>query len=170
MFVFNITNSTLCTISFQNIKPKFALIISSNLNLTRFLFSFFLSTKLFFLNLNRFRPEPIEIQEKEFSTKEKRKKKSREVEVRTNNQSKFRFNVLKRYGAKCAICNIKNKHMLDAAHIVPVDEDGTDDPRNGLVLCKNHHAAFDRNLFKINPDDYSIDDMGNEISISESKL
>lgn len=128
------------------------------------------NSQQFLVRFGDTQPEPIEIQEKEFSTKEKRKKKSREVEVRTNNQSKFRFNVLKRYGAKCAICNIKNKHMLDAAHIVPVDEDGTDDPRNGLVLCKNHHAAFDRNLFKINPDDYSIDDMGNEINISESKL
>ena len=51
-----------------------------------------------------------------------------------------------RYGAKCAVCNVDNKHIFDAGHIIPVDDDGTDDPRNGLVLCKNH-AALDRICF-----------------------
>jgi len=128
------------------------------------------NSEQFLIRFGDSQPKPIKIQEEEFTSKEKRKKKSREVEVRSNNQSKFRFNVLKRYGAKCAICNLKNKHMLDAAHIIPVDEDGTDDPRNGLILCKNHHAAFDRNLFVINSNDYSIDVLEHDINISEVKL
>jgi len=127
------------------------------------------NSEQFLIRFGDSQPKPSQPQKQEFTTKEKRKKKSREVEVRSNNQSKFRFNVLKRYGAKCAICYVENKHMLDAAHIIPVDEDGTDDPRNGLILCKNHHAAFDRNLFTINPD-YSIDSMNNNINISESSL
>ena len=128
------------------------------------------NSEQFLIRFGDSQPKPIQRQEEEFITKEKRKKKSREVEIRSNNQSKFRFDVLKRYGSKCAICNIENKHMLDAAHIIPVDEDGPDDPRNGLILCKNHHAAFDRNLFVINPNDYSIDALDNNINISEAKL
>ncbi|MBL4846495.1 MAG: HNH endonuclease [Planctomycetes bacterium] len=30
-----------------------------------------------------------------------------------------------------------------AAHLCPVSKGGSDDPRNGLVLCRNHHAALD---------------------------
>tara|TARA_Y100000588_G_C13508028_1_gene608181 strand:+ start:247 stop:495 length:249 start_codon:yes stop_codon:yes gene_type:complete len=46
--------------------------------------------------------------------------------------------------------------MLQAAHIVPKEFDGTDDPRNGLMLCANHHAAFDANLFAIDPDTLEV--------------
>jgi hypothetical protein len=41
--------------------------------------------------------------------------------------------------------------MLDAAHICPKLAKGSDDPRNGLVLCANHHRAFDAGLFAIDP-------------------
>lgn len=34
----------------------------------------------------------------------------------------------------------------EAAHIVPVQLGGTDDPRNGLCLCRAHHWAFDNRL------------------------
>ena len=64
-------------------------------------------------------------------------------------QAKFKFDVIKRYGAKCAVCGIDLKEVLEAAHIVPKSEDGVDDPRNGLILCANHHRMFDSNLFAI---------------------
>lgn len=35
-------------------------------------------------------------------------------------------------------------------------EDGTDDPRNGLVLCSNHHRALDRHLLAIKPDTLDV--------------
>ena len=117
--------------------------------------------------------KPKSVQEKEtqkFVGKTKRKKKSKEVSARSNNQTKFRFDVLKRYGSKCALCKIENKHLIDAAHIIPVDEDGTDDPRNGLILCKNHHAAFDRNLFTVSLSNFSIDTNDNLTNISEDNL
>jgi hypothetical protein len=71
-------------------------------------------------------------------------------------QGRFRFNVFKRYGKKCAVCEIGVGEMLVAAHIRGKAEDGSDDARNGLVLCKNHHAAFDNGLFSIEPETHVI--------------
>ncbi len=45
-----------------------------------------------------------------------------------------RFSVFKRYGAKCAVCSVSRSEMLQAAHLRPVSEKGSDDPRNGLVF------------------------------------
>jgi hypothetical protein len=60
--------------------------------------------------------------------------------------------VLKRYGSKCAVCSIKIDNLLSASHIIPVGEKGgSDDVRNGLILCHNHHRAFDDFLFSIDP-------------------
>lgn len=90
-------------------------------------------------------------------------------------QATFRFEVFKRYGSKCAVCDVDIKALLEAAHIRPKEYDGTDDPRNGLVLCRNHHAAFDQGLFKVDPDTFrvTIPDSGpskEEIGIETSTL
>jgi hypothetical protein len=45
-------------------------------------------------------------------------------------------------GWKCAVCGMRIVQLLDAAHIRGVAEGGSDDPRNGLMLCVNHHRAF----------------------------
>jgi hypothetical protein len=42
--------------------------------------------------------------------------------------------------------------MLEAAHLVPHASDGTNDPRNGLVMNVALHRAFDAHLFAIHPD------------------
>lgn len=65
-------------------------------------------------------------------------------------QQKFKFEVIKRYGAKCAVCDLDVYELLQAAHIVPVHHNGCDDPRNGIVLCANHHLAFDKGFFIFN--------------------
>ena len=90
----------------------------------------------------------------------------RSVRARPN-QQRFRMSVLKRYGPLCAVCNVEALELLTAAHIVAVEQNGSDDPRNGLVLCWNHHRAFDLDLFRITPagevivgDGYSPDDLG----------
>ena len=72
-------------------------------------------------------------------------------------QAKFRFDVFKRYGCQCALCSIAAKELLEAAHVVAKQFDGCDDPRNGLVLCRNHHRAFDKGLLTINPDTLDIE-------------
>lgn len=66
-------------------------------------------------------------------------------------QQRFKFAVLKRYGPKCAVCNVRAVELLQAAHLIPKEKNGSDDPRNGLVLCANHHLAFDAGLFTITP-------------------
>ena len=49
------------------------------------------------------------------------------------------------------MCGLNVPELLEAAHIIPDEHDGADDPRNGLVLCCNHHRAYDSNLFLIDP-------------------
>ena len=67
---------------------------------------------------------------------------------RNNNQPLFNSRVFRYYENKCAVCDIE--YSLDAAHIIPVKDKGVDHKHNGLILCKNHHKAFDDCLFKIN--------------------
>lgn len=68
-------------------------------------------------------------------------------------QPVFRARVLQAYGTICAICQLRYRSLLDAAHIIP-DGHPEGDPvvPNGMALCKIHHAAFDGNLIGIRPD------------------
>ncbi len=70
---------------------------------------------------------------------------------RRENAPKFRFEVLKRYGPVCAVCDMRIPELIDAAHLVPWDRGGADDPRNGLPFCTLHHRAFDARMFAIEP-------------------
>jgi putative restriction endonuclease len=66
-------------------------------------------------------------------------------------QQRFKFKVFQRYGPRCVVCGMDVPELLDAAHIRPRRRRGSDDPRNGLVLCALHHRAFDAGLFAIHP-------------------
>ena len=68
-------------------------------------------------------------------------------------QAAFSAVVMRAYGERCAICNLPKVRMLvEAAHIVPdADEQGHPDVRNGLALCRLHHAAFDAHLLGVRP-------------------
>lgn len=68
------------------------------------------------------------------------------VKVRRN-QTKFRYGVLKRYGTICSVCNFNIEEAIEAAHIIPKGSKGSDDLRNGLPMCANHHRLFDANYF-----------------------
>ncbi len=63
----------------------------------------------------------------------------------------FKSRILTSYSNKCAFCGVQLK-LIDAAHIVPVQHDGTDETPNGIALCALHHRAFDRNLVTFNGD------------------
>ena len=57
------------------------------------------------------------------------------------------------YGERCALCALRHRELLDAAHIIPdIEEAGEPIVKNGLSLCKIHHAAFDQNILGINPE------------------
>jgi hypothetical protein len=66
-------------------------------------------------------------------------------------QHRFSFRVFRRYGAHCAVCDVSVIGLLDAAHLRAYRDKGSDDPRNGLVLCATHHRAFDKKLVAIDP-------------------
>jgi putative restriction endonuclease len=70
---------------------------------------------------------------------------------RAARDAQFRRRVLNAYGHRCAMCGSQLR-LLDAAHVLPVDQPGsTDDTDNGVALCALHHRAYDRALVAFNP-------------------
>ena len=69
-------------------------------------------------------------------------------------QARFREAVLAAYNGRCAITNLPEPRLLDAAHIVSDTDEELGQPvvPNGLPLSKIHHAAFDANLIGIDAD------------------
>ena len=68
-------------------------------------------------------------------------------------QPVFRATIMRAYGTRCAVCALAHTQLLDAAHIIPDShEGGVASVRNGLALCKIHHAAYDSNILGIRPD------------------
>lgn len=68
-------------------------------------------------------------------------------------QQEFRERVLTAYRDQCALCRLRHRELLDAAHII-ADSNDEGDPvvSNGLALCKLHHAAYDRMFLSVRPD------------------
>jgi putative restriction endonuclease len=60
-------------------------------------------------------------------------------------QASFRNAVLTVYDHRCAISNLPDDHLLDAAHIMADGDEllGQAVVSNGIALSKIHHAAFD---------------------------
>ena len=68
-------------------------------------------------------------------------------------QPVFRATVMRAYGTRCSVCALAHGELLDAAHIVADSEEaGIPSVRNGLALCKIHHAAFDASILGVRPD------------------
>ncbi len=71
----------------------------------------------------------------------------------------FREIVVREYDFACAVCEMRfrlgNLTEATAAHVVPKRKGGTDDPRNGLALCRTHHWTLDAGIFTIS-EDYKI--------------
>ena len=64
------------------------------------------------------------------------------------------------YDTQCAICGSERESPdgnpeVEAAHIYPKREGGSDDVRNGIALCKLHHWAFDSGWLSLT-DDHEI--------------
>ena len=77
---------------------------------------------------------------------------TRETRVRLH-QRTFREKVLAAYREQCALCKLRHRELLDAAHIIPDSEEHSQTTvNNGISLCKLHHAAFDSRLIGITPD------------------
>jgi putative restriction endonuclease len=84
------------------------------------------------------------------------------IEARTVRKARdraFRNKILEQYGYRCAFTGRKFVSPLgemvlglDAAHVVPVSDNGSDHPANGLALTKDLHWAFDRGLIGVADD------------------
>jgi putative restriction endonuclease len=76
------------------------------------------------------------------------------TEVRQRlHQRAFRERVLQAYRDSCALCRLRHRELLEAAHIIPDSEPGGEPAvTNGIALCALHHAAFDKLLIGIRPD------------------
>ncbi|MDC0743229.1 HNH endonuclease [Polyangium mundeleinium] len=62
-------------------------------------------------------------------------------------QAHFRREILTAYAQRCCICELRERPLLDAAHIVPDRlPEGVPEVRNGLAMCPTHHRAYDQNL------------------------
>jgi putative restriction endonuclease len=67
-------------------------------------------------------------------------------------QQRFKLEVMRAYRHRCAICALRERSLVQAAHIVPDNEPaGVAAVVNGLALCAIHHLAFDRNVLGIDP-------------------
>lgn len=82
------------------------------------------------------------------------------VTERRVRSSAFATRVKRAYDFRCAICDTARESPagtvdIEAAHIYPKRENGRDDVRNGLALCRLHHWAFDAGWLAVT-DDYRI--------------
>ena len=72
-------------------------------------------------------------------------------------QSAFRERVLRAYRDQCALCRLRHRELLDAAHIIPdAEPGGAPEVANGPTLCKIHNAAIDR-FFVAVKEDYTVE-------------
>ena len=78
---------------------------------------------------------------------------SRVVETRLH-QPRFREIVLRAYDNRCAVCELPDRSLLDAAHIRGDKDPLNGQPvvENGLALCAIHHRAYDARVIGIDPD------------------
>ncbi|MBB99058.1 MAG: HNH endonuclease [Rhodobacteraceae bacterium] len=75
-------------------------------------------------------------------------------------KAKFRQNIRTIYDRTCAftglrLINGRGRPEVEAAHIIPVEKDGSDSVRNGIALSGTVHWMFDRGLLSLT-DDFSI--------------
>ncbi len=101
--------------------------------------------------------------ESQADTSDRRRYITREVQQRLH-QRVFRGQVIRAYAVQCAICRLRQRELLEAAHILS-DTDPRGQPiiPNGLAMCSLHHTAYDTNVIGISPD-YVIHVRGDVLS------
>ena len=82
------------------------------------------------------------------------------IAKRRKGQDYFRRMIIANYGGRCALTGISVPQLLLASHIIPwADKSHKKDrlnPCNGICLSALYDKAFDKGLFTISPDDYTI--------------
>jgi hypothetical protein len=93
-----------------------------------------------------------------FDTEVQRVQSSRQAFVRDQG---FRAIVVPEYAYSCAVCGFclstpRGIYEIEAAHIVPKSQRGSDHPRNGIALCGIHHWAFDKGVISVAPNELTV--------------
>lgn len=93
-------------------------------------------------------------------------------------QGAFRRMLMLSFHHKCCLCDITTTPVLRASHIKSWSISSREeriDSNNGLLLCANHDALFDRHLISFNPDSGKIcisssidEEQLNALNISDS--
>ncbi|GAB3316251.1 HNH endonuclease [Geodermatophilus aquaeductus] len=85
-------------------------------------------------------------------------------------QAVFASQVKTAYDMRCAVCNLNQRELIDAAHIIPdTHPSGDAVVTNGLALCKLHHAAYDANILGIRPD-LTVEIAGSLLEVSDGPM
>jgi hypothetical protein len=127
--------------------------------------------RLFLFEFGESKPEQIaiEIDRNPFKAKGDRRLSVDQV-MRVERNPRFKFEVIKRHSGRCVVTGLNVVEMLDGAHVVPVADGGTDDPRNGLLLSASHHRAYDKHLWSINPKTLLIETKPSGPSLEKMKF
>lgn len=88
-------------------------------------------------------PEPVSLEDA--------RQRIAQAIVRRRGQAKFRADLIKAYGGRCAISGCAVAAVLEAAHIKPYLGSHTNVVQNGLLLRGDLHTLFDLKLLRIEP-------------------
>jgi hypothetical protein len=91
-----------------------------------------------------------EIRESNFPETTERKRILTEMLSRPQ-QALFRKAVLKAHDSRCLLTMVNLEQVLEAAHIIPVKDNGSDKIENGLCLRSDIHLLFDSGHLRIDP-------------------
>lgn len=68
-------------------------------------------------------------------------------------EARFRNEILAAYGDRCAVCGLRYRPLLDAAHVgVSREPAPVIAVSEGIALCATHHRAFDANILRYDAD------------------
>ena len=82
--------------------------------------------------------------------------RARGVATRLIRDARFSKDVRAAYNESCAMCGL-TLDLVVGAHILPVNAPGAPDKVwNGMALCHNHHAAFDKHFIWVDPAKHDI--------------
>lgn len=97
-------------------------------------------------------------------------RKTKSEVLRAERDPKFKFNILQRFDGVCVATGIDVFQVLDAAHIIPVANRGTESVENGLLLSASAHRSFDANLWGINPDTLKLETLPDGPNLERLKI
>lgn len=83
-----------------------------------------------------------------------------QIQNKKYRDARFRQNVLNAYDRRCAFTGLRiinggGRPEVEAAHIIPVEANGSDATRNGIALSGTVHWMFDRGLLSLS-DNFNI--------------